>query len=300
MPSDDDLLLPLRKGETYQDRERIDAILQKYWGCHDRRAWIRTEDEVKKVYLTYGEVTSLGARQVMELLEFRENINIKMSSSSSSNTSMATTTTRKEDNNNNNNDDIAVEVDNHHQQQHPIIFYDLGSGAGKLVVQMVLEKAVTVSIGIELSEARHELALEIWDTMQTKEKENRFDGDDDDDDTAGLKTTTYFYSHQDKETGAYITVPRIQFQNKNILDADFSNATHIFFSSLCFPDDVIEQVGEMIRQNRELYGKIQVVVALSNIRSLEGPKNRVHWKKSFNTILMTWGYSTARIYKYIE
>ena len=166
-----------------------------------------------------------------------------------------------------------------------VVFYDLGSGAGKLTVQMVLEKVATASIGVELSEARHALALEIWDSMQTNE---HFESKD---------ITFTINSIQD---GTCVKLPRVQFQNKNVLDADFTNATHIFFSSLCFPEDVVEKTGEIIRENRQKYGKIEVVVALSNIRSLEGPENRVHWKKSFDTILMTWGYSTARIYKYID
>lgn len=251
--------LPLRPGETYHDRDRIDALLQKYW-C-DRRAWLRTPAEVKKVYLTYGEVTAWGARQLMELLDLRENINRKVG---------------------NDNDD--VEAKQKRVDDPPLaVFYDLGSGAGKLTVQMVLEKAVTVSIGVELSETRHALALEIWDAMQTNEHFERQD-----------------ITYTENEDGTCVTVPRVKFQNKNILDADFTNATHIFFSSLCFPEDVVEKTGEIIRENRQKHGKIKVVVALSNIRSLEGPENRVHWKKSFDTILMTWGYSTARIYKYID
>ena len=244
-----DVPLPLRRGETYQDRERIDELLSQHW--RGERAWLRDENEKKKLYLTYGEVTPLGARQLMALLELERVV-------------------------------VGGEAYGDHVQEDPIIFYDLGSGAGKLVVQMILENVVTASVGVELSQARHSLAMEAWSDLQNS-----------------LSITSEDTTYECIQDGENVKLPRVQFLNLDILDTDFSDATHLFVSSVCFPEDVVEKTGEIILRNCHQYGKLQVVVALSNVRSLEGEENRKYWKKSFEVIEMTWGYCTARVYKYI-
>ena len=58
--------VPLRDGETYQDRERIDGILDRHW--RGRGAWLRGENEHDKKQFIYGEVTPMGARQLIHFL----------------------------------------------------------------------------------------------------------------------------------------------------------------------------------------------------------------------------------------
>lgn len=237
----DDTFVSLRKGETYQDRQRIDELLEEHW--RDRRAWRRESSDQDKKF-TYGEVTPMGVRQLIHLMELKGEAG--------------------ED-----------------EQRDPIIFYDLGSGAGKLVVQFFLEKVVTASIGVELSPARHALAVEAWENLQKSP------------DVLNQRNT---YQSTDQKIEE---LPRVQFLNQDILDTDFSDATHLFISSLCFPDDLICKICEVILFNHHNFGKLQVVVALSDLDLLETEENRPDLKKSFELIQMTWGLSTVRVYKVI-
>jgi len=231
---DTPLPLPLRHGETYQDRERIDRLLNSHW--NDKRAWLRGSDEEDK-HFTYGEVTNLGARQLIELFNL-------------------------------DGEDIRDKEEN--QRNGDIVFFDLGSGQGKLVVQMILENVATTSVGIELSTLRHSLALQKWQALQQNS----------------------LFHH-----GGQVDPNRIQFVNKNILEADFSKATHIFLSSLCFPEKTIDEIAEVIARNRRQYKKLQTVIALSKLKSLEDENNGAYWKRSFAFIQMTWGMNTAIVYE---
>jgi hypothetical protein len=97
---------------------------------------------------TYREITSLGARQlfgVMGLLDCQQQ----------------------------------------KQQQRPIHFFDLGSGTGKLVCQVILElphDIVKSATGIELSPSRHKSAIRAKDTLlrlpgaNDRSKFTKFDG----------------------------------------------------------------------------------------------------------------------------
>lgn len=60
------LPLPLRKGDTYQSRERIDELLGEHWS--GRKAWLRSDGEEGDKKFSYGEVTPMGARQMIEIM----------------------------------------------------------------------------------------------------------------------------------------------------------------------------------------------------------------------------------------
>ncbi len=110
------------------------------------------------------------------------------------------------------------------------VFYDLGCGVGKLVMQVYLMSPAKRAVGIELSEARCGCARKVlkpisgklYDTCMNCENEIRkLLGQE------KLKKTT-------KKT--------IEFFEKDMLKADISDATVIFTCSTCFSDDLMNKL----------------------------------------------------------
>ena len=132
---------------------------------------------------TYGEVTTLGARQLFYFMGMTK-----------------TTACRGSDNNNNND-----------HKDDALVFYDLGMGRGKLVVQALLElDHVGKSIGVELSHMRHQAALMAWQTLLNQH--------------AALHASS---SH------------RLGLHRGDLFQQDLMDATHIYVASLCFTDTMM-------------------------------------------------------------
>ena len=83
------------------------------------------------------------------------------------------------------------------------VFYDLGSGVGKVPVQVYFESPVKKSVGIEFSSTRHNLAMGVLDVL--KEQDKLQEGRD------------------------------LVFLREDIAKTDFKDATVIFIASTCFP-----------------------------------------------------------------
>lgn len=96
------------------------------------------------------------------------------------------------------------------------VFYDLGCGVGKFVVQVYLNTPVKKTVGIELSKTRANNAGQV--------------------------------NKQLKSDGLIKKNRKLVFAEKNILDADLSDATAIFISSLCFSDELMKQVTDKLVQ----------------------------------------------------
>ena len=90
------------------------------------------------------------------------------------------------------------------------VFYDLGSGVGKLVVQAFLSTPVKKSIGVELSSQRYNDSQKVYDKL-LKEK-----------------------LIQSGRT--------LRFYNKNIAEVDLSDATVIFMCATCFPKELMQKM----------------------------------------------------------
>jgi precorrin-6B methylase 2 len=90
------------------------------------------------------------------------------------------------------------------------VFYDLGCGVGKFVIQVYLDAPVKKAAGIELSTTRIDKAKQALEQIK-----------------------------KDKllQKGR-----RLEFKEQNILDAHLKDATAIFISSLCFSDKLLEKV----------------------------------------------------------
>ncbi|PRP80216.1 hypothetical protein PROFUN_12102 [Planoprotostelium fungivorum] len=98
------------------------------------------------------------------------------------------------------------------------VFYDLGSGIGKAVIQIALQTNVKRSVGVELSETRYNLSLvaakDTWEAVRDFSPEER-----------KLVTVREDIDELQKT---------ICFLNSDILDIDISDATCIYWNNICF------------------------------------------------------------------
>ena len=143
-----------------------------------------------------------------------------------------------------------------------INFYDLGSGVARLVIQMVLDNpaAINKSAGVELSKERHDVASSALSRIRVSD-----------------------YSAE--------LLSKVELSNADALKSDFSDATHIYISSLCFPRSVLEALQDIIFT---LDG-VRVVAALNRLDKLEVSSE---WDEGQDVPLqMTWGAGSAKIYR---
>jgi hypothetical protein len=171
---------------------------------------------------TYGEVTGVGARQLAE----------EMGISSASKNG-----------------------------EGGVIFYDLGSGVARLVVQMIFDNPATIhkSVGVELSKERHDVASSALSRIRSSE----------------YKTDL---------------LRKVELANADALEYNFSDATHIFISSLCFPRQVLEELQDIILTLDD----VLVVAALNRLDRLESSSA---WEVRDVPFQMTWGAGLGKIYR---
>lgn len=114
-----------------------------------------------------------------------------------------------------------------------VVFMDLGSGVGKLVVQAFLEwPSVRRAVGVELSSSRSAHARRAWQHLLDSGEARR------------LRQAAL--AHQ---PGAGRTrdisldmMGDLDLLEADLLEADVRDATHIYLSSLCFGDDLMAQI----------------------------------------------------------
>jgi hypothetical protein len=92
------------------------------------------------------------------------------------------------------------------------VFYDLGSGVGKLVIYLYLTTPIRKSVGVEMIGHRHQTAMQVFDQVAA----------------AGLLS--------DKR--------QLCFGYDNLREANFEDATVIYMSSLCFPIDLMQVLSQ--------------------------------------------------------
>ena len=97
------------------------------------------------------------------------------------------------------------------------VFYDLGSGVGKAVVQIALTTPVKKSVGIELSIERFEYAKKVENKTIKK----------------------YFKSN-------------IEFINSDIADHDLKDATIVYMNSTCFGPILMEKILNSIKKQKSV------------------------------------------------
>jgi len=90
------------------------------------------------------------------------------------------------------------------------VFYDLGCGIGKMVVQIYLNSPAKKCVGIELSKTRYDEAKKVQEALKNK--------------------------HLLKKKQKLI------FQEKDILKANLSDATVVYMGSTCFSHELMEKL----------------------------------------------------------
>jgi precorrin-6B methylase 2 len=96
------------------------------------------------------------------------------------------------------------------------VFYDLGSGVGKVAVQVYLESPVKKSVGVELSPTRHNHAMKVHGKL--------------------------------KDAGKLKANRDLVFCQENILHADISDATVLFLCSTCYSDELMADLASKMQQ----------------------------------------------------
>lgn len=102
------------------------------------------------------------------------------------------------------------------------VFFDLGSGIGKVCVQVALTTPAK-AVGVELSSTRYAMAQQARQALIEK--------------------------------NILIIPSKLEFKNENILDADLSQGTIFFLCSTCFSDDLMSALTKKIANNGK---KVQV------------------------------------------
>lgn len=121
------------------------------------------------------------------------------------------------------------------------VFYDVGSGFGKFVVQTYLETQAQKCVGIEMSKTRYAFACKALQKLQ---------------ETAGDKTRT------------------LAFFNQNMLEATLEDATVIYISSTCFSSEFMQQMAEKCIKLK----KVRSIFTLKRFYNEKGLKQVAHYK----------------------
>jgi precorrin-6B methylase 2 len=133
------------------------------------------------------------------------------------------------------------------------VFYDLGSGLGKMVLQMYTTTPVAKAVGVELSQDRFNQSKEALEQLQTKNLINK---------------------------GRIL-----DFINKNILDVPLADATIIYISSTCFSDDFLKKITEKIATEVPASTFLRVI-SLRTLPAVASDRGLIH--TATYTIPMTW------------
>lgn len=136
------------------------------------------------------------------------------------------------------------------------VFYDLGCGLGKLVVYMYLVSPIKKSVGIEMVGQRYKEASLMLQLLTDDEllDPNR----------------------------------ELLFIHNNIRNENFSDATVIFMSSLCFSNELMEEL-------KQRFSKLKKGLRVISLIPL--PKNTSLSLKDIDYLPMSWT-DTSRIYYY--
>jgi hypothetical protein len=160
------------------------------------------------------------------------------------------------------------------------VFYDLGCGVGKTVLQVGVQTGCKRSIGIELSKTRFQLCEDAYSLMLRDIQRT-----DDEKKSIGFnpKRTAIIFKHQ------------------NILDTNLADATTVFWNNVCFPQtqchDIIEQFHKQLKSGTR-------IVCMKQICARHGPMCKKSPCHSFELVgeamvRCTWTWRTTA-YVYVK
>jgi len=100
------------------------------------------------------------------------------------------------------------------------VFYDLGSGLGRMTLQVFLDWAVRRAVGVELSEHRHRRAVRALEQLEPHIK------------ACSGRT--------------------IEFRNENLLQSKMNDATVVYLACTCWDADFMQEVMDKLRPLQHL------------------------------------------------
>ena len=156
---------------------------------------------------TYGEITELGARQLFSYMGM---------------------TGRAADRP----DRCLIDSD----RDGDVVFFDLGSGAGRLVCQAYMElPRLTMSSGVEMAPSRHCAAERAWGELRGGDGRDGGDG-------AAAATATKTAKDVRTMGGVAADGASVKLTEGDLFDINVSRATHVYTASLCFTDDMMKRL----------------------------------------------------------
>jgi len=183
-----------------------------YFDILEQDTFVEDTTIARKKPSTYGEITSLGARQLFGVMGL-------------------------------------LDCPQQKQELPPIHFFDLGSGTGKLVGQVILElphDRVISATGIELSPSRHESAIRAKETLMrlpgAANDWSKFTKFDD-----GYRSNNDIGDSLSQEVIRRSKNSKLELIEGDLFDADISTATHIYVASLCFPHNLMVRLEERLQ-----------------------------------------------------
>jgi isopenicillin N synthase-like dioxygenase len=183
----------------------------------------------------------------------------------------------------------------------PEVLYDLGSGFGRLIMQAALrtvfqcgagttwrQRLRLVKVGgIELLEERHLVACTAMSAVVRQylqaHAQLRLNGG-----SSSSPPKLQAVRMADAATSMTKSKVHIELTLADILLADFTDATVVYFSSLCFPEDVLRQASR----------KLDSLCMLHSIVSLRMLPLRTFALQDCHALPMSWGSSGAMAYFY--
>ncbi|CAB9515041.1 Histone methylation protein DOT1 [Seminavis robusta] len=186
----------------------------------------------KRAPATYGEITSAGARQLFY--------------------------------------HMGLSTDDTGNEEEEIVFVDLGSGRGKLILQAYMElPRLSKATGIELASPRHDTAVTAWTDLQSTARKLRFGG-----------------QPENESSSKIIKEATVEFLNEDFLEVDLSNVTHMYISSLCFPETLMYHIAAKLERDAP---KLKCVATLRAFPA-EFQKRGILDRTSYELVYKTFGF----------
>jgi len=106
------------------------------------------------------------------------------------------------------------------------IFYDLGSGVGKVCIQIALQSCCKTIVGVELSVSRYQASVTALQNVQTILKKSN------------------------------VQLTNVEFKNLDILQTELRACTHVYWNNVCFSDEAHFQLLTRFRDHLKRGTKI--------------------------------------------
>jgi hypothetical protein len=152
------------------------------------------------------------------------------------------------------------------------VFYNFGSGAGRMVVQAFLNTAIKKAVGIEASASRYESVIRMMQRFK--------------------KTDAY----TDRQYNA-IERRVIDFINKNFLKANVDDATIVYVGSLCFTTEFMQKLVEKFKRINRIGLRV-----ITESELPDGEQNGFRFDRSYQVLMSgskNGGKVTVYVYTYV-